>query len=158
MTPATFFAELRTYLQGLEWSVGVKLFGDSVYVVPNTPIEQISSYMSPSAFVIDAGYAPDAAHPQIGVQNFNIQVFVENIQSAHGEGAILGANRTPSTSLGAGVISIQQQLLKSLTGLTSLSGTKIMIVERSLPQPVFVRGNIPLVFRMLAGRVLLEAF
>jgi len=158
MTPESFFTDLKSYLSGLEWSAGVKLFGDSVYVVPNTPIEQIASFMSPSAFVIDAGFAPDEAHPNIGTQNFNLQVFVENIQSAHGEGAMLGANRTAATSLGAGVIQIQQKLLKSLTGLISLSGTKIMVVERSLPAPVFVRANLPLVFRMLAGRVLLEAF
>jgi len=155
MTPKQFFTRLQTDLKALVWEgTANKIFGTSVWVVPEIPIRQLSEWSAPSCFILDQGFVNDGEHPGIGTQNFGITFFVENVQQNMGEGGILSANRVANTSAGAGSLDIEEELIMYFIEKLSLT-TKIMIVEKSKPKLQIVANNNPLLLNRWTFRTLL---
>lgn len=151
MTPKELFERLQDWLQSLTWgATSNKIFGDSVFVVVEIPIEQLARFRHPSAFVVDQGYVAHPEHPLIGLQNFSIDIFAENLQDAMTESIVLGSNRVAATSPGAGVLDIFDELISKIFDIETLSSTQISIVEKSTPKPAIMKGNIPLLTRSLS--------
>lgn len=159
MTPKQFFTRLKAFLKAVAWedSPNGKIFGDSVYVVPKIPIEQITAYRPPVAFIVDKGAVLDSNHPLLLVQNFHIAVYQENFRDHMTEGTLLGRNRTEGTSKGAGLLDIEEELIPKLAETTVLT-TKIMIVEKNIPVTNVAKGNNPGTFRSNAFSVLLSLY
>lgn len=157
MTPKTFFSALRTWLRGLVWAgTSNKIFGDNVYMVPTLPIQQLARLQSPTAFIVDLGAIVDPIHPQLIDQNFSLSIWLENVQSEWGEGALLSACRTANTSKGAGLLDIEEALIPQLEQLTSLSSTKILLVEKAKTRLEITQNNFPLLTRVWTFSCLLS--
>jgi hypothetical protein len=158
MTPKQLFSRLRAFLKSVQWEgTSNDIFGDSVYVVAKLPIELLSQYRHPSAFIIDRGAVPDGEHPGLLTQNFSIVIFVENIQSNYGESAMLGGGRVADTSRGSGLLDIEEEIFPQIIETSELT-TKIMIVEKTTPKPIEIKDNRPLVFRDFAFRALVSVY
>lgn len=159
MTPKQFFTRLRTWLKAVTWedSPGGKIFGESVYVVPKIPIEQISVYRPPAVFIVDKGASMDKDHPGLLVQSFSLSIFQEKISDHMTEDVLLGSMRQSGTSSGAGILDIEEELIPKIIDTTVLT-TKILLVEKSIPQVTTARGNNPLSFRALNFTVLLSLY
>ena len=80
-TPKELFENLRDDLKALEWIAGNKVFGDSVRVVPEFPLEQIARFSNSRCFLIDNGSVAISNHNQLHEQRFNISYFVQNFVS-----------------------------------------------------------------------------
>jgi len=147
MTPKVFFERLRTFLKEMYWGANSQpenlVFGHHVYIVPEIPIISLSQYISPSAFIQDAGAVSDPEE----AQNFTITIFCENVQSPFGEGSMIGANRVDETSQGAGILDLEDEVLSKIYGINTLSSAKISLIEKSTPSPQIVKGNFPSVLR-----------
>lgn len=147
MTPKQLFQRLQTNLKAMVWGVTAnRVFGDDVYIVPEFPIQQISWFRPPAAFIIDTGAVCDPEHPGLMTQAFSITILVENYQHPMGEGVMVGANRVANTSGGAGILDIEDEFLDKFTEITSMT-TKILLVEKNSPKVQFVKGNTPLIIR-----------
>lgn len=157
MTPRTFFLALQTALKAMVWgTTSNKVFGDAVYIVPSIPIEQLPRFQSTCAFIIDGGAVCDAESPQMLVQNFSIEIYVENVSSAFGEGVLLGANRVSDTSQGAGILDIEDELISKLADVDTLGGVVVNLIEKSTPRATAVRDNFPAVTRSTSFSVILS--
>ena len=153
MDVKNFFTNLRTFLRACVYTGTTrKIFGDEVYIVAELPIENIPRFRSPMCFMMDAGGGMDGTHPEIIEQLFTLGIFVENIGSAFGEDAFLGT----SANHGKGLFEIEKEVLKNLVNTTSLSGSKILLIEKSKASAEIVSGNNPLIFRTMTFSVLLE--
>jgi len=159
MTPKQFFTRLRTDLQALTWEASPqgKMFGDAVYIVAKIPIEQISSFRHPTCFIVDSGAILDKDHPGLLNQNFQLSIFVENMQDYMTQGILLSANRVTGESYGAGLLDIEEELIPWLIDKTTLS-TKIMLIEKGIPKPTVAKGNNPSMFRNMSFNVLLSLY
>lgn len=156
MTPKNFFTYLRTWLRAQVWTGTTKIFGDNVFVVPTLPAQQLSRFQSPTCFIVDLGASVDNAHPRLLDQNFSIAIWVENVQSEFGEGAMLSACRTASTSKGAGLLDIEEAIFPAICNITDLTSTKIMIVEKAKTKLEITQNNFPLVTRVWTMSCLLS--
>ncbi len=159
MTPKQFFTRLQADLKDLVWDdvPNSKMFGDSVFVVAKIPIEQISTFRPPVCFIVDNGGRLDSDHPGLIDQNFSLTIFVENLQDHMTQGILMGANRTAGTSLGAGLLDIEEELLPYLIDKTVLT-TKIMLIEKGVPKANVAKSNNPSMFRALTLSVLLSLY
>jgi len=158
MTPKQLMERLRDSLRAAVWEgTSNKIFGSSVYVVPSIPIEQLSRYRSPCAFVIDIGAKPQDEHPGILDQNGQIVFFVENLQNPYGDSGMLGGCRIDDTSAGAGYYDVGEDLLNYLIETVTLT-TKIMIIETGSPRPQFVGDNTPLIFGTISFSALVSIY
>lgn len=159
MTPDQFFTKLKTYFQGLEWgSSGNKIFGNNVFVVPEIPIQQISAYRSPSLFILDLGVKHYPEAPGIGDLKFGLFPFIENVQSAYGEGSMLSANRTADTSNGVGLLPLESEYLAQMLEVTSLDSAKILLLESNSVKTQTIKNNFPLVLRGYLFKVLVSYY
>lgn len=141
MTPKQLLQRVQTELKAMVWGVTAnKVFGDSVYITPEVPIQQLALYQSPTAFIIDQGAPCDGEHPGILYQSFSVTIFVENYQCAKGEGAMVGAIRTANTSQGAGILDIEDEFLSKVIEIITMT-TKAMLVEKNVPKAQIVGGN-----------------
>jgi len=157
MTPYAFFLDLRTWLRGLVWTGTTnKIFGDNVYIVPTFPMQQLARLQAPTCFIADLGASINPIHPQLLDQNFSIAIWLSNVQSEWGEGSILSACRTVNTSLGAGLLQIENELLPQIYKNTAFSSTKIMIVEKAKTRLELTQNNFPLVSRVWTFSCLLS--
>lgn len=144
MTPKNFFTYLQTFIKGLVWTgTTTKIFGDNVYFVPDTPIEHLSRFQNPSCFILDTGATMHSEHPNLIYQTFTLMVFVENLNSAWGEGVLMSANRVINTSSGAGLIDIESELIPALIKTITLNSSKISIVEKNKVKQSVISGNKP---------------
>ena len=150
MTPKQFYTRLRTAMKVLVWEGTSNLvFGNNVFISPQFMVQQLPEMVCPSLFIVDKGFVADEYHPGIGNLNFNFVLFVENVSDRFGEGVILGANRTTNTSRGAGVLDIVDEVFSYLFTVTALT-SKVMVLERSIPNAVTIKGNLPLVTQTIA--------
>jgi len=62
---------------------------------------------------------------------------------------MLSANRTVNTSNGAGILDVEQEVVKNLKDVTALSSAKVVIKHRSKVEQVVVKENEPSVFKSL---------
>ena len=151
MTPFEFFSRLRAHLKDVVWSgTSNKIFGNNVFVVPELPIQQLPTFSSPCCFVTDQGAVNYGHHDQLYTQNFSIAVFVENTGDRYGEAVLLSGNRTVNTSVGAGLLEIEENLINDLRQVEELSSAKIVLKSKSKVKTQFVKKNTPLSFRSLA--------
>ena len=157
MTPYAFFTALRTFFRGAVWTGSAnKIFGDNVYIVPTFPIGQINRFQNPMCFIVDLGGHIYPAHPQLIEQNFSIGIWVTNVQSEWGEGALLSACRTSNTSIGAGLLEIENDLMPQIYKTTAFSSTKVMIVEKAKTRIDLTNDNFPLLSRVWTMQALLD--
>jgi len=151
MTPEQILSRTRDALRVLVWpGTANKVFGpSSVYVVGDTPIMALSQYAKPCAFVVDQGTLSHDEHPGLQIQNFTIMLFVENIAQNYGEGGVLGRNRVPDTSSGAGLKAIEKEVLTDLVKQITLSTDKVVLVSKNISKSAFIGHNVPLYFASL---------
>ncbi len=149
MTPKDFFTNLQTWLQGLVWTgTSNKIFGNNVYIIPAFPTQQLTRFQSPMCFLMDLGAVVNDVHPRLIEQNFSLAIWIENVQSAFGEGSLLSACRTVNTSLGAGLFDIEQAIFPQICDIIAFSSTKIMIVEKAKTKLEITQNNFPIVSRV----------
>jgi hypothetical protein len=159
MTPKEFFTNLQDYLQTVTWTgTSTLVFGNNVYVCCEIPIGQLSRYVSPCVFIVDQGFSLHEEHPKMGIQNFNLDFFIENTSSSFGEGAILDANRTTGTSRGVGILTLEDEILDKLCETNVLNSVKIRIIEKSCPKQTIISGNRPSIMRSISCAVLLSTY
>lgn len=160
MTPKQLLEKMQTNLKAMVWGVtSNRIFGDEVFIVPEFPVQNLNRFRFPSVFIMDAGGVPHAEHSRLWIQNFSISVVVENVQSALGEGVMVGANRVANTSTGAGILDIEDELFDKLTVITGLEGAKVMLVEKSAPKVQTVSGNnFPLIMRIFSFSALVGLY
>lgn len=159
MTPKELFQRFQAWLEALEWTgTSNKIFGEAIWIVVEIPIMQLSRYPNPCGFIVDQGFVHHPEHPQIITQNFSLSVFVENIQSAFSESALVGACRTADTSSGAGILDLEKELLTQITKIDELV-SQVFLVERSAPKPQKVSGaNWPLALRPFVFQALCNLY
>jgi len=146
----TLFVNLRTHLRGTAWTgTANEVFGDEVYIVPRVPMENLSRFGMPCCFILDKGSDFYDQHPGLEEQKFQLVVFQENVADPYGEGVVLSANRTANTSKGAGILEIEQEIVRSLKSVTALSSAKITLRHRNKIEVAMVKENEPSVFRSL---------
>lgn len=144
LTPKALLQRMQTILKAVCWpSTSNKIFGDSVYIVPAFPIQQLSQVVTPMALVVDDGEVSHAEHPALVTQNFSLLLFVENVQHNLGEGAIVGKNRITNYSSGAGTKDILDVVLETLMTDTTLTTPGLHVKNRT--RPTLVASNSPLV-------------
>ena len=146
MTPKQILEDVRDFLRELTWPSSANLvFGERVYVVAEIPIQQLPQYGSPCAFVVDQGNTSHPEHHRLCTQNFNVQLFIENLASNYGEGGILSRNKVANTSSGTGSKEIEAYILKKMSEIMSLT-TKIVLIGTSRSKPQIAASNYPLIF------------
>lgn len=154
MTPKQFFQRLQAEIKAWTWDGSIRIFGDSVRIVPELPIETIARWPVACAFLVEEGAINDAEHPILLIQKFAITIFIQNVQSAFGEGAMTGANRVVDSSLGAGAFDFGKIIIERLVEIITLTN-RVLILERSTPKPQTIKGNYPLIFKSFSCQVLL---
>ena len=158
MTPKELFTRLQEQIQAMVWgSTSNLIFGESVYVCIEIPIEQLSRWRTPCAFIVDLGASIDNEHPGLLIQSFSINIFVQNVSSAFSEGVLLSANRTADTSQGAGLLAIEDDFLDQMIKIIAMT-TKIMLVEKGAAKPVKVKSNYPLITRAFSFQALVSVY
>ena len=158
MTPKIFFTRLQNALKLLVWTgTSNKIFGENVFVVATMPGMPLAQIVSPTAYVIEGGFKPHDEHPQIIFQNFQIALFIENIQSEFGQSSILGANQTTSTSRGVGMLDLEREVLDNVIKMISLTD-KISIIETGAGKAQFSQAGQPNLQRILGFSTILGLF
>jgi len=150
MKPRELLEDVQTALKALVWQgTANPVFGEAVYIVPLIPIEQITRYMRTSAFILDQGEASHPEHWGLIIAKFSIVLYVENFGEEHGQSVMIGGNRVPNDSRGAGVKDIEEQIMWELLN-TSILTTKIVFQGKSRSKPQNPKGaNIPNIFKLL---------
>jgi len=157
MTPKNFFTYLQTLLKGMVWTgTSNKVFGNNVYIVTDTPMELLSRAQNPTCYIMDMGAALDEEHPNLVEQGFSLMLFVENNNSAYGEGVMMSANRTINTSQGAGLLDIEEEVITQLIKTITLSSVKIDLLEKSKAKSSVISGNRPNAHRTWSFNALLS--
>lgn len=150
-TPKELFSELRDVIRALEWTPGGnKIFGNNCFVATEFPIQQISTFRSPSCFITDEGSAAISNHNQLQEQAFNLSFFVDNFGERHGENVMLGGNGVANSSPGAGIFDVEQQLLNAIRTTTQLDSAQITLINRSRVKTKYAKANEPNAIRTLA--------
>lgn len=151
MTPKQLLQRIETELKAMVWGATAnRVFGDSVFIVPEFPVEQLGRFRSPAAFIVDQGGPFDGEHPGIMYQDFTVGVFIENLTSAYGSAVMTGGIRTSNASPGAGILDLEDEMLSKLVEIVTMT-TKAMLLEKST-QPVHgVSGdNFPRILRIFS--------
>jgi len=150
MTPGELLERIRDVIKTFAWNGTANLiFSEGVYVVSEIPIQQISQYQKPFAFILDQGDRSDPEYPGLIYQDFAVLDFVENVGNNYGEGPMLGSNRVANTSQGAGAKDIEQEIVEQLTRITVVGGEKIVITPKSRVRPQHVTRNSPTIFKQM---------
>lgn len=158
MTPKELFERLQTELKSMTWgSTANKIFGEGVYIVSPLPIQNIDRWPNVCCFLVGKGFVNDPEHPGIGIQNFSITVFVENVFDALSSGGIVGANRVADTSAGAGILDIEKELISKLIKIVQLV-SRALIIEKSFPEIQGVKNNFPLILKSFACSALVGVY
>lgn len=158
MTPKQFFERFKADLRAMVWTgTANKIFGNAVFVTPGIPIMQIGQYQSPSCFLIDSSVTPDPEHPGLLYQKGMFVLYVRNVASNYGEGAMLSANRTANTSQGVGSFDLAEEVVLQIIKKITLT-TKILLVEKAFAKHQYIKGNLPLVFRVYTFEILLSIY
>lgn len=157
MTPKNFFSGLKSWGKSVVWTgTSNKVFGDSVFFVPDIPIQQMSQWRSPTLFIIDMGGSPSSTHPNLIENKFTLGIYIENVGDNFGESVMMSGNRVVNTSSGAGILDIEAVMMSSLIALWKMTSTKVMIVEKSKARTTLVKSNSPSTLRVWTFSVLLE--
>jgi len=158
MTPKIFFTRLQNALKLLVWTgTSNKIFGENVFVVAALPGMPLAQIVSPTAYVIESGFKQHDEHPQIIFQNFQIALFIENVQSEFGQSSILGANQTTNTSRGVGMLDLEREILDNVIKTISLTD-KISIIETGAGKAQFSQAGQPNLQRLLGFSTILGLF
>ena len=149
MKPRELLEDVQTILKGLVWGATAnKVFGEAVYIVPVIPIEQITRYMRPAAFIIDNGEASHPEHPGLILLKFSIARYLEHFGEEHRESVMVGGNRDPNTSKGVGIKDVEEQILWALINTTTQT-TKIVFQGKSRNKAQTPKGaNIPNIYKI----------
>lgn len=142
MKPLGFFTYLIAHLKTVQMS-GTLLFGNNVFLVPNFPAQQLSSYASPTCFIMDNGLSTYEFHPQLVEQSFSVGFWLEKIDR-YGEAAILR------------FLEIEETLYSDLRTLKTLNSEKVLILENSKKSFQMTNNNYPLLSRYWSFSVVLE--
>jgi hypothetical protein len=143
MTPKELLQNLQTYLKGLEWTAGNKIFGTNVFITSQMPANQLSQLVTPCCFIIENSQNSHAEHNNIIEVNFTLMIFVENYGQNMGESTIIGGNRIANTSKGAGILDIEDKVLQGLDEQVILNTAKITFLSKSRAKNVVMSGNNP---------------
>lgn len=158
MTPKIFFTRLQNALKLLVWTgTSNKIFGENVFVVATLPGMPLAQIVSPTCYVVEAGFKPHDEHPQIIFQNFQIVIFLENVQSEFGQSSILGANRTTNTSRGVGMLDLEREIFDNVIKTITLTD-KISIIETGASKAQFSQSGQPNLQRILSFSTILGVF
>lgn len=152
MTPKNLFLELQKIMKLLVWTgTGNKIFGKNVYIIPenSSSLMQLSQLLSPACFIMETGQKCHFEHNNIVAQNFSIILFVENIQSQYGEGAIVGSCRIVGKSQGAGILDIEKEVLTEIFQETVLNASKVVLEGKNRTKVGIVKGAFSALFRIL---------
>lgn len=156
MIRKNFFERLETLIKAMVWTgTSNKVFGNNVFVVPFLPMQTLGSLVPPTCFIVETGFSHHTEHPNIIEQDFNIEIFLENVSSEFGRGIVLGANRITNTSQGAGEIDIEKEMKTQIINTITLTDS-VQIIETSSQKASTIAGNSPLIWRVMTYSVMLE--
>jgi len=128
MKPKELFSNLKTELSALVWTgTSNKIFGESVFFVPNVP-EPIENHIAPTIFIVDEGARLYNHEMNLLEQAFTLAIYTRNEQDPFSESVMVGGCREASTSAGAGLLDIEQEVLEQLRGKTSLNSAKTTLI------------------------------
>jgi hypothetical protein len=149
MTPKEILEGLKTLLQSLAWSGGDKIFGANVSIVPSFPMQHLTDMVFPSCYIIEEGQRNHSQHEGIISLAVTLYIILQNVGEHKGEGSIIGGNRIANSSKGAGILDIENILLKELRETTALSTAKIVLegIQRIKTSPV--KNNLPAIIRQI---------
>lgn len=127
MNSHDLFTRLRDSLKTLNYEGTTQpIFGeDGVKVVDELPTLQITSWRSPSCWIVDGGGKPYLQNPTVFEQFITVIIVVEHHGSKYGERLMLGSNEEPTTKSGRGLLKIESDVINHVHNLISLSGSKV---------------------------------
>lgn len=149
MTPKELLQNLQTYLQGLEWTAGNKIFGNNVFITAAMPADQLSQFVTPCCFIVENSQSSHPEHNNIIEISFSLMVMVENFGQNMGENVIIGGNRLANTSKGAGLLDLEDKVLQGIDEQIILNTAKITFLSKSRAKNVTIRGNNPSMTRSM---------
>ena len=151
MTPKSLFTELSSAFKNLKWPGSSNtVFGNSVYIVPEIPISQISQMTKPSIYIVDQGQIHHQEHNGLCNQNFSLAIFIENVGINYGEGVVMGRNEISLTSIGKGHKDITELVFKTLYTTEAYTSGKIVFNGKSTQKASVIGNNYPLSFIILS--------
>lgn len=157
MQPKEFFTQLKQTIKDIDWpTTNNSVFGENVHVVPQIPINTINEWRVPICFIVDDGAKVYINNPELIEQKFSLHIFTSNQNDNFGEAMLLGANATEDTSMGAGLLDLEEAVIDSLINKTAVNSKKISLLSKSKIKTKEARGNAPFCFRELVFDVLLS--
>jgi len=151
MLAEQLFRQLRYTAQAMVWEgTANKVFGDKAVIITagGFPMEQLSRLYRPCLIINDGGGTNHLEHPLIFDQTIEMLLFIDNIGSVYGEGSLIGGNRTAQTeSHGAGLLQIENEILKTFGIRGKVGGNNIALLSKTGSKAIQITGNLPLIYR-----------
>jgi len=159
LTAKELFINLRDSLKALTWPTsGSRVFGDSVYIVPEFPAGNMNKLRVPSLLIMDAGVVSVVEAPRLAYQNINIYTFVDVIQDPLGSGGIIGACHQANQSLGVGSKELMDLLVKFFETTSQLGSEKVCFIIKSVNAGKTAKGNFSALLVFLSVSVLVSNY
>ena len=129
--------QLKFILGNRIWPGGTEPVFPAVVISAGVDQEVLQQFRIPLAIIRPMGAAADPSEneePKLIRQTYNVRTYVGVHNDGIGEGAIIGVQRTGGviTSLGRGLLEIEEQLIETMSSLTGIDGTKIINRLRSM--------------------------
>lgn len=158
MNSLEVFVRLRDSLRALNYNGSAqRIFGNKgCYITARIPMEQISQWRNPTAWIEYGGSTPYLQTRGMFEQFIKITLFVHNLGDEYGEGVVIGRNKDSTTRAGVGFLELESEVINHLHSITALSGDKISFTAIKKNAPKEVKGNKPGIFKELLFSCLID--
>lgn len=147
---------VKTKLAARDWTgASNRVFG-GVVLTAGLPDEPLLDLITPIALIVPGSGAIDQKQPGVCEYRFSVRVLVEVEGDESGELALIGGPRSSgeSSSLGAGILQVQRELLDELLLKTKGDGLYVQLIAQSSTNPALVGNTRFLVYRDYQFKVL----
>ena len=126
---------VRTALRAATWTGGAKVFAaESVFVTAAAPEIAYETIRCPQVHLgVGGNQADPDSTPKLISQEILVRIVVKSAADGRGEAAIMGANRQTNSSLGAGLLDVEEKVMNAIA-LMAGSGVNVLFRASSAQQ------------------------